>query len=199
MNREEALAQLACDSAHDRLKAARFLARNSEASDIEYLSNALNVETVAYVRTSLNLAIQRVANTVRQEQTIDTGQELQIPADLRMQIKNEVTEQLTRQILHEISSPVGLIGMSAQREIQDFEHSKTKTYLDSLRRVFDAIEQLKVASSVPKPTEFDLAGLLSEIVMAEAPTTRKDVTPLHRKPGGLMEQNNASLQRGDQG
>ena len=32
-----------------------------------------------------------------------------------------------------------------------------------------------------------------------APTTRKDVTPLNRKPGGLMEQNNASLQRGDQG
>jgi hypothetical protein len=33
----------------------------------------------------------------------------------------------------------------------------------------------------------------------EAPTVRKDVTPLNRKPGGLMEQNNASLQRGDQG
>ena len=31
------------------------------------------------------------------------------------------------------------------------------------------------------------------------PTTRKDVTPLNRKPGGLMEQTNASLQRGDQG
>jgi hypothetical protein len=34
---------------------------------------------------------------------------------------------------------------------------------------------------------------------AWAPTTRKDVTPLNRKPGGLMEQSNASLQRGDQG
>jgi hypothetical protein len=32
-----------------------------------------------------------------------------------------------------------------------------------------------------------------------APATRKDVTPLNRKPGGLMEQSNASLQRGDQG
>jgi hypothetical protein len=31
------------------------------------------------------------------------------------------------------------------------------------------------------------------------PTTRKVVTPLNRKPGGLMEQSNASLQRGDQG
>jgi hypothetical protein len=32
-----------------------------------------------------------------------------------------------------------------------------------------------------------------------SPTFRKDDTPLNRKPGGLMEQSNASLQRGDQG
>ena len=31
------------------------------------------------------------------------------------------------------------------------------------------------------------------------PAFRKDDTPLNRKPGGLMEQSNASLQRGDQG
>ncbi|MCX5954111.1 MAG: hypothetical protein NTZ40_11595 [Cyanobacteria bacterium] len=35
--------------------------------------------------------------------------------------------------------------------------------------------------------------------LGEAPATRKDVTPLNRKPGGLMEQSNASLQRGDEG
>jgi hypothetical protein len=33
----------------------------------------------------------------------------------------------------------------------------------------------------------------------DAPAFRKDDTPLNRKPGGLMEQSNASLQRGDQG
>jgi hypothetical protein len=36
-------------------------------------------------------------------------------------------------------------------------------------------------------------------VLPEPPTVRKDVTPLIRKPGGLMEQSNASFQRGDQG
>jgi hypothetical protein len=34
---------------------------------------------------------------------------------------------------------------------------------------------------------------------SEPPAFRKDDTPLNRKPGGLMEQSNASLQRGDQG
>ena len=37
------------------------------------------------------------------------------------------------------------------------------------------------------------------IIRLGSPATRKDVTPLNRKPGGLMEQNNASLQRGNQG
>ena len=43
------------------------------------------------------------------------------------------------------------------------------------------------------------SGPLPLLGNGAAPTTRKDVTPLNRKSGGLMEQNNASLQRGDQG
>jgi len=34
---------------------------------------------------------------------------------------------------------------------------------------------------------------------AYPPATRKDVTPLNCKTGGLMEHSNASLQRGDEG
>jgi tetratricopeptide (TPR) repeat protein len=44
-----------------------------------------------------------------------------------------------------------------------------------------------------------LPNFTQEPTKSDPPTTRKDVTPLNRKPGGLMEQSNASLQRGDQG
>jgi hypothetical protein len=40
---------------------------------------------------------------------------------------------------------------------------------------------------------------LAYLCLALSPAFRKDDTPLNRKPGGLMEQSNASLQRGDQG
>jgi hypothetical protein len=40
---------------------------------------------------------------------------------------------------------------------------------------------------------------VTPFVKVSVPTTRKDVTPLNRKPGGLMEQSNASLHPGDQG
>ena len=93
-----------------------------------------------------------------------------------------MTEELARQLLHEISSPVGLVAISAEREIENFEHSKTKHHLENLRRVFDAIEQLKIASSVPKPTVFDLALLLSSIVEAEVGERLADISLYGVKP-----------------
>ena len=47
----------------------------------------------------------------------------------------------------------------------------------------------------------DLASIYDESYDPSftAPAFRKDDTPLNRKPGGLMEQSNAPLQRGDQG
>lgn len=167
MTREEALQGLSSDSAHDRLKAARFLARNSDPSDIQVLRDALQSETVSYVRTGLELAIKRASNSTFPV-VGEAIQEYEIPADVRAQIRNEVTEEITGQILHEIASPVGLIASAVAREVPDYEHSKTRRYVENLKRVFDAIEQLKGAVAVPRPEEFDLAELLTEIVSEEA-------------------------------
>jgi hypothetical protein len=46
---------------------------------------------------------------------------------------------------------------------------------------------------------FDRFAFLAHMLFDQPPAFRKDDTPLNRKPGGLMEQTNASLQRGDQG
>lgn len=162
MTKEEALDLLLSDSAHERLKAARFLARNTDPADAQRLRKALQSETVSYVRTSLNLAIQRVETSASRAAAISV-EEPEIPSDLRAQIKNEITEEITGQILHEIASPVGLLATSAAREIPDYESSKTRIYIENLQRVFEAIEQLKGASAVPRPQEFDLASLISNI------------------------------------
>ena len=163
MTREEAVEQLSSDSAHDRLKAARFLARNCDPADVQDLRKALQSEAVSYVRTSLNLAIKRIEIDASKT-VIDAAEEVELSDDLRSQIKNEVTEQLTGQILHEIASPVGLLAASAAREIPEFKKSKTRIHIENLQRVFEAIEQLKVASAVPRPQEFDLADLIASIV-----------------------------------
>ena len=93
--------------------------------------------------------------------------EFVVPPDLQAQLKNKLTEEITGQILHEIASPVGLIATSAEIEIPDYGCSKTKVHVTNLQRVFEAIEQLKVASAVPKQREFDLSSLIAEIVTTE--------------------------------
>lgn len=165
MTREEALHQLSSGSPHERLKAARSLARDSDPADVLILRKALQCESVSYVRDSLNLAIRRTETSTPMT-PIAQADELEIPEDLRTQLKNKITEELTGQILHEIASPVGLLATSAAREIEDFENSKTKVYIEYLQRVFEAIEQLKNASAVPKPEEFDLASLVADLVAA---------------------------------
>ena len=166
MTREKALQGLSSDSAHDRLKAARFLARDSDASDLQLLRNALQSETVSYVRTGLELAIKRASHSASPAAG-ETVEEYEIPPDVWGQLRNEVADEIAGQILHEIAPPVGLIAAAAAREVPDYEQSKTKRQVENLKRVFGAIEQLKGAAAVPRPEEFDLAELLAEIVSAE--------------------------------
>lgn len=181
MTRDEALEALSAGSAHDRLKAARFLSRNSNSADLQRLRAALRDETVSYVRTALELAIKRVSNLAAPA-TEDTSEEFEIPEDVRTQIRNEVTEEITGQILHEIASPVGLIASAAAREIPDYENSKTRRHVENLKRLFEAIEQLRSAAAVPRPEEFDLSELLVELVSETVGTDAVEVSLHGAKP-----------------
>lgn len=181
MTRDEALESLSSSSAHNRLKAARFLARNSDPSDLQVLRDALRSETVSYVRTGLERAINRASNSASPH-VEDALEESEIPPDVRTQIRNEITEEVTGQILHEIASPVGLIASAAAREIPDYERSKTRKHVDNLKRIFEAIEQLKSAAAVPRPEEFDLADLLGEIVSEIVGTDTVEVSLHGAKP-----------------
>ena len=181
MTREEALKSFSSGSAHDRLKAARFLARNSDLSDLQILRDALRSETVSYVRTGLKVAINRVSNSLSPIAE-DALEEIEIPPDIRAQIRNEVTKEITGQVLHEISSPVGLIASAAAREVPEYLDSRTKQHVDTLKRIFEAIEQLKSAAAVPRPNEFDLAELLAEIVPEVAGNGPAKVSLLGSKP-----------------
>ena len=116
------------------------------------------------MRAGLELAIRRAPNSFLPAADETLG-EYEIPQDVRTQIRNEVTEEVTGQILHEIASPVGLIAATAAREMPNYEGSRTRRHVENLKRVFEAIEQLKSAAGVPKPEEFDLAELLGEIVV----------------------------------
>ena len=168
MTREDALQGLSSTTTRERLKAVRFFSDNGDRSDLATLRSALERERVAYVRTSLKLAIKRVSDSPTSADQ-DFMDEVEVPVDVRSQIRTAITAELTGQLLHEISSPVGLIASAARREVPNYAQSRTKSFVDTLKRVFEAIEQLKIAAAVPKPTEFDLADLLNEIAAEAVP------------------------------
>jgi signal transduction histidine kinase len=175
VTRNEAFTLLSSDSAHQRLKAARFLVRAAHQSDLPLLRQARQRENVSYVKKSLDLAIAKLSQFVPPPVGEPAG-EFDIPEDVRRQIRSQAVEHVTGILLHEIASPIGLVRRAASREISNFDGSRTKFYLDSLQRIFEAIEQLKGAAAAPKPEEFDLAELILEIKLAETTSQRVDVS-----------------------
>ena len=166
MTREVALGDLLADSAHRRLTAARVLARDIKPSDLPPLRQALQSESVVYVRTALNLAIKRASESASTAEPVDQH-EYDIPPDVIARLRSEVSEEIAALILHEIASCVGLIASAAAREIPRYYDSTTQRHVETLKRVFRALEQLKFASAVPKPEEFDLSALIDEVVSNE--------------------------------
>lgn len=140
--------------------------RNAQSSDLAALRKARQTETVSYVKTSLDLGIARLSNMPGTAQ-IDPADEIEIPEEVKRQIRNQAVEWIAGLLLHEISSPIGLAKRSASREIPDYDNSKTKYHLESVQRTFEAIEQLKGATAVPRPERFDLSELLSSVVSEE--------------------------------
>jgi len=175
VTRDEALTQLQSDAPHQRLKAARLLTRIAQSADLVTVRDARQRETVSYVKKCLD---QVLANLSRHPVSLneDVPDELSIPEEVRRQIRAQAVEQVTRTLLHEIESPIGLVRFAASREVGNYSDSMTKRHLDSLQRIFDGIEQLKVATTSPKPEEFDLAGLIREIVAIEKVNRTIDVS-----------------------
>jgi signal transduction histidine kinase len=181
LTRDEALKMLNSSSAHERLKGARFLARNSDASDASTLREARKVETVSYVRDSLDRAlsrsIERTPGVVPHE--ID---DLEVPEEARKRIRSKAIEWITGFVLHEVASLTGLIARAASQEIPNYDSSRTQRHVQTLQRIFPAIEQLKGATAAPRREEFDLAELLLEIQIAESAESGVVISPQGPRP-----------------
>ena len=167
MTRDGAMQLLNVGSAHERLKAARFLARNAQVCDITALRSARQTEAVSYVKTSLDLALARLSS-LTPVIAADPSDEFDIPGEVRRQIRSQAVEWISGLLLHEIASPIGLVKRWASREVTDYENSRTRQHLESIERIFNAIAQLKGAAAVPRPEQFDLSEHLSDIVSTEA-------------------------------
>lgn len=166
MNRDEALLQLASGSTHLRRRAARVLVRDAQASDLPALRSARANEADSYARGSLDRALARLTDALPTTE-VTVSDETEESLRSRRQIQARAAEWIAGLLLHELASPIGLLAYAASREVPDYERSRTKGHITTLQMVFAAIEQLRKASATPKPAEFDLGALITEIVTTE--------------------------------
>ena len=181
MTREEALDDLKAPSAHARGQAARALGDVGRRADLPRLRQAQREETVTYVNYALQETIRRLAH--EQAPAPSTDEADVVSEDVRKQIYGKAMEWITGFLLHEISSPIGLVRLAAKRELGErWEGSGTQKHLESVARVFDAIEVLKNAASVPRPQEFDLSALVDELLDGYEPEVREWISTIGSRP-----------------
>lgn len=181
MTREEALHSLKAPSAHVRGQAARALGDVGHQTDLRRLQKAQREETVTYVNYALQETIRRLAHEQAPAPSADETDV--VSEDVRKQIYGKAMEWITGFLLHEISSPIGLVRLAAKRELGErWEGSSTQKHLEAVARVFDAIEVLKNAASVPRPQEFDLSALIDELLDGYEPEIREWISTIGSRP-----------------
>lgn len=166
MDTTSAVELLGSQSPHERLKAARHLARNASPDHLPQLQRARQVENVSYVKRSLDVAIGRCRN-ICPEVKHDPSDEFSISQSVQREIRAKAVLEVAGMLLHEIASPLGLARDAARREVHEFADSETRRHLDRIFRIVKGIEKLKCAATAPKPQEFDLAQLVREVVAQE--------------------------------
>ncbi len=131
---------------------------------MQRLRGAQKLETVSHVNYALQDSIRRLAQQQPPELLAPDEGDV-ISCDVRRQIYGQAVEWISGFLLHEIASPIGLVRLAAKRELaEQWGNSETKRHLESVGRVFEAIETLRNAAAVPRPQEFDLAVLIDELV-----------------------------------
>lgn len=161
-----ALQLLESSSPHQRLRGARYFSRTNLPGLIPKFKTYLQKERVSHVRAALELAIKRNSNSETLEPHVGLEED-QGEYDAQPVVSKQDADKWAGILLHEIEPKVGLIRVSAQKEISNFSNSETKIYLESLDRILAGFSDLRRSIATPKADEFDLAGLVQEISQQE--------------------------------
>jgi signal transduction histidine kinase len=162
--RDDALQLLKSGSPHDRLRGARFFAKNVRGKDVAVLKRLRGSETDSYVIRTLDLAIGRSVPSVPSDRESPTEK---VSEERNRKARIEAVEWIAGLLLHEIASPIGLIAEAASREVPNYEVSQLRTRIENLQKIFEGIEQIKNASGTPSVQEFDISSWLETTIGAE--------------------------------
>jgi signal transduction histidine kinase len=154
---------LSSGGSHDRLRAAREVALNAGPEDREKIVAALSGESVSWVRHALSDGLIRASGGMPPLPVETTPWDDSEPEDGAYA---RGLEDATRSILHEINPLLGLLRVSASREIESYDSSRTRRTLDRLLNLVKGITQLNQAASALARTSFNLPEKLKSVCVS---------------------------------
>ena len=174
MNNDQALAvfeRAPASTSSERLRAARFLARNATPAQRSRLSRIREAEHNSWVRKALDHALKRSetggASTV--PASVEEVRETPVlDVHLQEELRAQAIEETSGLFLHELRPLIGFLEGAAAVEIGHYTSSRTKASVDRVRLFLDAIERLQKASAAPATQEFDLTDLVVRVAADEA-------------------------------
>jgi signal transduction histidine kinase len=179
MTRNEALQLLGSRSPHERLRGARFFAKNALSSNILMLHRFRGQETESYVIRTLDIAIGRSFPPVTSDRDATSGE---VSEERGRRARTDAIEWIAGLLLHEIASPLGLIAEAASREVPNYRESQLRGRIESLQRIFEGIEQIKSATGPPNMQQFDVSAWLESTIDDESLGNEVSVSLLGTKP-----------------
>ncbi len=165
MDKAIALAKLSSSRLNERLEAARFLASASSSEDVSQISDALSRETVTWVRTALEVALEHAEGGQSRNGSYAAAIELDYIEEDSSDLF-EAVKAASDFFLHEFSGVVGRIDVYGSQEISAYDSSRTKRQVDILKMKLEAITKLSKASKPPALVELDLAELVQRLAHA---------------------------------
>jgi signal transduction histidine kinase len=151
-----------------RLSAARELAADIAAGDVQLIRTALASEEVSWVRQALTegLANALVLATPDRE-LADT----QLGTSLKREGYVQALRDVTRELAHELSPLIGALDYFAATEMEEsYDDSKTAKAVERLRGAIEAIRNLSSAAGQPRYEEVVLSECVAGIIEAEGQT-----------------------------
>ena len=156
LTRTEALQLLSDASIRVRLDAARHLVRSATPDDAETLRAALSDETVAWVRSALERALQRAELT----ETLGRANALVEDSVLADGLYAEAVVEVTGVLLHELEPLLGILRVRLGTEWPKFEASQSARAFDRVEALLGGIRELNTASQVPTLETVEISEFL---------------------------------------
>jgi len=164
LTNSDALELLSSNVQRERLEGARHLAVHATTDESPLIKAYLRTERIPWIRSALEDAIARIELTPRGS---STSREVEEPSDedsILAEVYARATRNLTDKLVHELRPLIGLARVEAEREIADYDESKTRKILSRMQSSVRAIEALGMAAATPKLSEFELSLFIENVV-----------------------------------